>query len=87
MAMVSIISIIYVNVPVLIELSETTYTVVILYLLPSVFYKIIGFGYMSLVIRKPVFCICENKDADRRLCFRYTNRTIPLLPESEISRL
>ena len=35
--------------------------------------------YMSLVMRKPVFCICENKDADQlrgnreadqRLCFR-----------------
>ena len=31
---------------------------------------------MSLVIRKSVFCICENKDADyreadQRLCFRF----------------
>ena len=41
-------------------------------------------------MRKPVFCICENKDADqlrgnreadRRLCFRYTDSTIPLLPK------
>ena len=40
-------------------------------------------------MRKPAFCICENKDADQlrgnreadqRLCFRYTNKTIPLLP-------
>ena len=40
--------------------------------------------------------ICENKDADQlrgnreadqRLCFRYTDSTIPLLPEAEISRL
>ena len=40
------------------------------------------------------FCICENKDADQlrgnreadqRLCFRYTDSTIPLLPISEIS--
>ena len=39
-------------------------------------------------MRKPDFCICENKDADqlrgnreadRRLCFRYTDSTIPLL--------
>ena len=22
-------------------------------------------------MRKPNFCICENKDADQRLCFRY----------------
>ena len=47
-------------------------------------------------MRKPVFCICENKDADQlrsncaadqRLCFRYTDSTIPLLPKSEISSL
>ena len=44
---------------------------------------------MSLIMRKPFFCICENKDADQlrghreadqRLCFRYTDSTIPLLP-------
>ena len=44
-------------------------------------------------MRKPDFRICENKDADQlrgnreadqRLCFRYTNSTIPLLSESEI---
>ena len=47
-------------------------------------------------MRKPTFCICENKDADQlrgnreadqRLCFRYTDSTIPLLPLSEISSL
>ena len=47
-------------------------------------------------MRKPFFCICENKDtdqlhsncaADQRLCFRYTGSTIPLLPKSEISSL
>ena len=47
-------------------------------------------------MRKPGFCICENKDADQlrgdreadqRLCFRYTDSTIPLLLESEISSL
>ena len=51
---------------------------------------------MSLVVRKPAFCICENKDADQlrgnreadqRLCFRYTDSTLPLLPISEISSL
>ena len=45
-------------------------------------------------MRKPDFCICENKDADQlrgnreadqRLCFCYTDSTIPLLPKSEIS--
>ena len=49
---------------------------------------------MSRVVRKPDFCICENKDADQlrgnreadqRLCFRYTDSTIPLLSKSEIS--
>ena len=43
-----------------------------------------------------MFCICENKDADQlrgnreadqRLCFRYTDSTIPLLSKSEISSL
>ena len=51
---------------------------------------------MNLVMRKPAFCICENKaadqlrgnrEADQRLCFRYTDSTIPLLPQSEISSL
>ena len=51
---------------------------------------------MSLVVRKPAFCICENKgadqlrgnrEADQRLCFRYTDSTIHLLPQSEISSL
>ena len=43
-------------------------------------------------MRKPVFGICEKKDADQlrgnreadqRLCFRYTDSKIPLLPKSE----
>ena len=43
-------------------------------------------------MRKPTFCICENKDADQLhgnreadqpLCFRYTDSTIPLLSKSE----
>ena len=45
-------------------------------------------------MRKPAFRICENKDADQlrgkrkadqRLCFRYIDSTIPLLPKYEIS--
>ena len=48
---------------------------------------------MSLVMRKPAFCICENKgadqlrgnrEADQSPCFRYSDSTIPLLPKSEI---
>ena len=51
---------------------------------------------MSRDVRKPDFCICENKDADQlrgnreadqRLCFHYTDSTTPLLPKSEISSL
>ena len=47
-------------------------------------------------MRKPDFCICENKDADQlrgnreadqRLCFRNIDSTIPLLCKSEISSL
>ena len=52
------------------------------------------YTYRSRDVRKPDFCICENKDADQlrgyreadqRLCFRYTDSTIPLLPVHEIS--
>ena len=44
-------------------------------------------------MRKPTICICENKDADQlrgnrkadqRLCFRFMDSTLPLLPKSEI---
>ena len=51
---------------------------------------------LSLVMRKPDFCVCENKDADQlrgnretdqRICFRYADSTIPLLFKSEISSL
>ena len=47
-------------------------------------------------LRKPAFCICENKDADQlqgnreanqRLCFRYIDSTILLLSKYEISSL
>ena len=53
-------------------------------------------------MRKPAFCICENKDtdqlrgydqlrgnreADQQLCFCYMDSTIPLLSKSEISSL
>ena len=52
--------------------------------------------YLSRDVRKPDFCICENKDADQlrgnreadqRLCFRYTDSTIPLFPKYKISSL
>ena len=43
-------------------------------------------------MRKPAFCIrenkgadqlCDNRTADQQLCFRYIDSTIPLLPKSE----
>ena len=52
--------------------------------------------YLSCVMRKTDICICENKDADQlpgnreadqRLCFRYTDSTIHLLHKFEISSL
>ena len=62
----------------------------------SCVFTFIDNAYMSLVMRKPDFCICENKDADQlrgnreadqRLCFRYIDSTIPLLSKYEISSL
>ena len=47
-------------------------------------------------MRNRAFCICENKDADQlrgdreadqRLCCRYTDTTIPILHKYEISSL
>ena len=54
------------------------------------------YSYLSPVVRRPSFCICENKDADqlrgnreadRGLCFRYTDSAISFLPKYEISSL
>ena len=41
-------------------------------------------AYLSHVVRKPAFCICENRDADQ---LRYKDSTIPPLSKSEISSL
>ena len=64
--------------------------------------KRLAFLEMNRVMKKPTFCICENKDtdqlrgydqlrgnreADQRLCFRYIDSTIPLLSKSKISSL
>ena len=49
---------------------------------------------LSRLMGEPTICICENKDADQlrgnreadqRLCYRYTDSTLPLLFKSEIS--
>ena len=53
-------------------------------------------GNMSRVRRKLDFCLCENKGADQlcsnctadqRLCFRYSDSTIPLLLIAKISSI
>ena len=53
-----------------------------------------GEDEMSCIVRKPDFCLGENKgadqlrgnrEADQRLCFRYSDSTIPLLLKSEIA--
>ena len=50
--------------------------------------------YLSRLMGIPTICIGENKgtdqlrsncEADRRLCFRYTDSSIPLLSKSKIS--
>ena len=51
---------------------------------------------MSYILRKPAFCLCENKavdqlcgnrTADQCLSFRHIDSTIPLLTKSEILSL
>ena len=51
--------------------------------------------YLSLCVRKPTICMGENKDADQlrgnreadqRLCFRYTDSTFPPLLIPKFSR-
>ena len=51
---------------------------------------------MSHMIRKSAFVICENKGADQlhgnraanqRICFRFIDSAILLLPKSEVSSL
>ena len=51
---------------------------------------------MSRVMRKPAFCICENKGADQprgnhvadqHLCYHCIDRIIPLLPKSKFKLL
>ena len=59
-----------------------------LHCFPRSLWHVNDFNHMSRFMRKPMFCICENKDADQlrgyreadeRLCFRYIDSTIPLL--------
>ena len=60
----------------------------------SIFLALYNGSQVSIVALLATCCICENKDADQlrrfhvaeqRLCFRYTDTTIPLLSKSEIS--
>ena len=54
----------------------------------------VDLNHLSSVMKKTMFCICENKDADQlrgnreadqRLCFRSIDGTILLLSKFEIS--
>ena len=65
---------------------------------PNTFTNVVAFTGLSREYnsRKPAFLICKNTVADQvygnraanqRLCFRYIDSTIPLLPKSEISSL
>ena len=49
-------------------------------------------SYLIYIMRKPAFCICENKVADQQradqlVCVCYINSTIPQLLKFEISNL
>ena len=55
---------------------------------------VLRYDQLSRIVRKPDFCLGENKgadqlrgnrEADQRLCFRYTDSIFPLLLISEIS--
>ena len=39
---------------------------------------------LSHVMKKPVFCKYDNKNAEQPLCFRYIDNTIPLPSKSKI---
>ena len=45
----------------------------------------VGVSHISRCMGNPTNCIGENREADQRLCFRYTNSAIPLRLKSEIS--
>ena len=75
---------------------HVTHTIVIYIYVSVLVLPMVELKHMSRVVRKPYFCICENKDedqlrgnreADQRLCFRYLDSTIPLLSKYEISSL
>ena len=62
---------------------------------PRILTSVVQQQYVSLCVRKPTICMGENKDADQlrgnreadqRLCFRYTDSTFPLLLIPKFSR-
>ena len=78
------------------KLDRDVYTLAAKIVLDPAQYLDLLLFYLSRDLRKPDFCICENKDADQlrgnreadqRLCFRYPDSTIPLLSKYEISSL
>ena len=78
---------------VLLELNFNSYGQILKFAYLNIFSKKAVYQ-MSRIVRKLDFCLGENKgadqlrgnrEADQRLCFRYSDSTIPLLLESEIS--
>ena len=70
-----------------------TNTVIQLNFVPTCLLNFVNFSH-ELNMRKPLICIgknkgadqlCSNCEADRRLCFCYTDSTLPLLHKFEIS--
>ena len=44
-------------------------------------------GFLHMLKNKDADQLRGNREADQRLCFRYTDSKIPLLPKSKISSL
>ena len=73
-------------------ISFKTFSVMVLYLLVvrhcTQLYTLVSAETNYQVMRKPDFCMCENKnghrEADQRLSFRYIDSTISLRSKSEI---
>ena len=70
------------------------YTIIYLFASLMMFVELFDYNHMSRLMGKQTICIGENKDADQlrgnreadqRLCFRYSDSTIPPLLNSKIS--
>ena len=75
-------------------ISQTCFPVMVVHVCFNNHNNHYSFIHLSRIVRKPDFCLGENKgadqlrgnrEADQRLCFHYTDSTISLLLKSEIS--